>query len=339
MNIKSMLCGAIAAAALGTDAIAADEANLAPSKPASGSDGIISTEGARPWESVTPFDVKFVFDWAKTPVTRPDGGTLIENRNAGWFVADLHVLDPISLSVSIPYTLHERGTPTLQPGPKTPISPNLTGLGDIRITPRIGLLREETSGMGLAIQATIELPSSDKGLLTTWGEPVAEGLVAIGRTFGTIEPGTGLKVLGNIYGFTAPNRQLQTTPLGAGFGLRAGAEYETGRKNFMPSRAFAEVDAKFMPRQGFDEHNNPSEWRLGVSWCFGPGITADFAAGAGINQDPGAPSFRLITSVGFGTNVCSLAASKKAAAAKAATDKAAADKVAADKAAADKVAS
>src|SRR3954466_11516586 len=109
MNIKSMLCGAMPAAALGTDAIAADEANLANFKPASGSDGIISTEGARPCESVTPFDVKFVFDWAKTPVTRPGGGALIENRNAGWFVADLHVLDPISISGASRYTRHDRG--------------------------------------------------------------------------------------------------------------------------------------------------------------------------------------------------------------------------------------
>jgi len=242
MNVKSMLCGAIAAAALGTDAIAA-EANLSNFKPASGADGIISTEGARPWDATTPYDMKFWFDWAKNPVQRPDGsgGFLIENRNGAWLTADLHFLNPLSIAIAVPFTLHERGTFTLQPGGTQKIGTNASGLGDIRITPRFGLARQETSGFDLALQATIELPSSDRGLLTTWGVPVGEALIAIGHKFATVTSGTGLKVLGNLYGFTAPNRTLLNTPLGAGFGARLGAEYDTGSKRFMPSRAFAEI--------------------------------------------------------------------------------------------------
>ena len=73
MTVKSMLSGILAAAAFATGVRAAStppEANLSNFKPASGNDGIIATEGARPWEAATPFDVRFWFDYAQRPVAR-----------------------------------------------------------------------------------------------------------------------------------------------------------------------------------------------------------------------------------------------------------------------------
>jgi outer membrane protein OmpA-like peptidoglycan-associated protein len=346
MNVKSILCGAVAAAALGTGARAV-EANLSNFKPASGADGIIATEGARPWESATPFDVKLWVDWAHRPVARPsppvsDGGMLIENRTGAWFTADMHVLEPLSLAFAVPYTIHEHGTFSLQPFAGQAIADG-SGLGDIRITPRLGLLRQEISGLDLAVQATIELPSSDRKLLTTWGEPVAEGLIAIGHRFGS-RGGAGFNLLANLYGFAAPNRTVLGQNIGAGFGGRLGGAYEIGKGQKLPSRIFAEVEAKSMPRTSATQGPTPAEWRGGVSWCFGPGFTFDLAAGTGFNDAPGAPSARVVGALGFGSNACSAEASvaqavKTLAAARAAADKAAADKAAVDaKAAAEKAA-
>jgi outer membrane protein OmpA-like peptidoglycan-associated protein len=352
MTVKWMLCGAFAAAALGTGARAV-EANLSNFKPASGADGIIATEGARPWESATPFDVKLWIDWAHRPVARPsDGGMLIENRTGAWFTADLHVLEPLSLAFAVPFTIHEHGTFSLQPTAGQRIGDGM-GLGDIRITPRLGILRQETSGLDLAVQATLELPSSDRNLLTTWGEPVAEGLIAIGHRFGS-RGGPGFNLLANLYGFTAPNRTVLGQNIGAGFGGRLGGAYEIAKGQKLPSRIFAEVEAKSMPRTSPTQGPTPAEWRGGLSWCFGPGFTFDVSAGAGFNDAPGAPSARVVSALGFGSNACSAEASvaqakKVLAAANAAADKAAADKAAAeakaaaaqaaaDKAAADKAA-
>ena len=331
MNLTSMVCGAIAAAALGTSARAA-EANLSNFKPASGADGIIATEGARPWEASTPFDVKLWLDWAREPVERPGKGLLIENRTGAWFVADMHLLDPLSLSIAVPFTIHEHGMLTLTPGPAQPIV-NGQGLGDIRITPRLGLLRQETAGVDLAVQASLELPSSDRGLLTTWGEPVAEALISVGHKFGTVQ-GNGLKVLVNLFGFTAPNRSLPGFDVGAGFGARFGMDYDTGRMGALPSRVFGEVEAKSMPRTSIDQGPTPAEWRAGLSWCLGPGFTLDVAVGTPVGAAPLTPDFRLVSAIGFGSNTCSVATAK-AIADKAAAEKAAAEKAAADKAAAE----
>ncbi len=337
MTVKSMLSGILAAAALATGARAAStppEANLSNFKPSSGNDGIIATEGARPWEAATPFDLKFWLDYAQRPVAHPGRGELIENRTGAWFTADLHVLEPLTLAIALPFTLNERGTLVLQPSATQPVVQS-SGLGDIRITPRLGLLRQETSGIDMAVQATLELPSSDRHLLTTWGEPVAEGLVAVGHHVGDAD--SGFTVLANVFAFTAPNRTVLAQNVGAGFGGRLGLSVNAAKGRFTPSRIFGEIEAKSMPRLSFTEGPTPAEARGGASWCFGPGFTFDVAVGSGLNDAPGAPTLRVVSALGFGANACSAAANlaeaKKAAAAKAAVEKAAADKLAAQKAA------
>ena len=338
MTVKSLLSGILAAAALATGAGAAStpEANLSDFKPASGNDGIIATEGARPWQAATPFDLKFWFDYAQRPVARVGRGELIENRTGAWFTADLHVLEPLTLAIALPFTLNERGTLSLQPTANQPIVQS-SGLGDIRITPRLGLLRQENAGLDLAVQATLELPSSDRHLLTTWGEPVAEGLVAIGHHVG--DPDSGFTVLANAFAFTAPNRTVIGQNVGAGFGGRLGLVFLAAKGRFTPGRIFGEIEAKSMPRLSLTEGPTPAEARGGASWCFGPGFTFDLAVGSGLNDAPGAPTLRVVSALGFGANACSTAANelreKNAAAAKLVAEKAAADKAAADKAALD----
>ena len=340
MTVKSMLSGILAAAALTTGAGAAPltpEANLSDFKPASGNDGLIATEGARPWESATPFDLKFWLDYAHRPVARTSAiGELIENRTGAWFTADLHVLEPLTLAIALPFTLNERGTLSLQPSGNQAVVQS-SGLGDVRITPRLGLLRQETSGLDLAVQATLELPSSDRHLLTTWGEPVAEGLVSVGHRYG--EPGSSIYFLANAFAFTAPNRTVDGQNVGAGFGGRFGVSVDAVKGRFSPTRVFGEIEAKSMPRLTLTEGPTPAEARGGASWCFGPGFTFDVAVGGGLNDAPGAPSFRVVSGLGFGANACSTEAAelqaKKAAAAKLVAEKAAADKAAADKAAVD----
>ena len=336
MTVKSMLSGILAAAAFATGARAAStppEANLSNFKPASGNDGIIATEGARPWEAASPFDLKFWFDYAQRPVTLRGAGSIVENRTGAWFTADLHVLEPLKLAIALPFTLNERGTLSLQPTANQPVVQG-SGLGDIRITPRLGLLRQETSGIDMAVQATLELPSSDRHLLTTWGEPVAEGLVSFGHHVG--DPDSGFTVLANAFAFTAPNRTVLAQNVGAGFGGRLGLAFLAAKGRFTPSRIFGEIEAKSMPRLSLTEGPTPAEARGGASWCFGPGFTFDLAVGSGLNDAPGTPTLRVVSALGFGANACSTAANeiqaKKAAAAKLAAEKAAADKAAADKA-------
>lgn len=287
------------------------EANVSNFKPASGADGIVATEGARPWESesVKPLDLKLLVDYGRNPVTRP-GGALVEYRAGMWLSAELHLIEPLTVAVQVPFTLQERGILAMQPAANQGFSTG-GGIGDVRITPRVGILRQERAWLDLAFQASVDLPTSSDNLLTTWDEPSVEGLFALGHRFYIGQSDAALLVLGNVFGFTAPDRTIDGKQIGAGYGGRFGTAFETGRTDLVPARVFGEIEAKTMPRSTFDDGYTPAEWRGGASWCFGPGVSFDVAAGTGINHAPGAPDWRVVSGLAYGSNSCGFAREKR----------------------------
>jgi outer membrane protein OmpA-like peptidoglycan-associated protein len=66
-----------------------------------------------------------------------------------------------------------------------------------------------------------------------------------------------------------------------------------------------------MPRSTFDDGYTPAEWRGGASWCFGPGVSFDLAAGTGINNAPGSPDWRVVSGLAYGSNSCGFAQEKR----------------------------
>jgi outer membrane protein OmpA-like peptidoglycan-associated protein len=309
------------------------EANVSNFKPASGADGIVATEGARPWESesVKPLDLKLLFDYGRNPVTRP-GGALVEYRAGMWLSAEMHLIEPLTVAVQVPFTLQERGILAMQPAANQGFSTG-GGIGDIRITPRVGILRQERAWLDLAFQASLDLPTSSDNLLTTWDEPSVEGLFALGHRFYIGQSDAALLVLGNVFGFTAPDRTIDGKQIGAGYGGRFGTAFETGRTDLVPTRVFGEIEAKTMPRSTFDDGYTPAEWRGGASWCFGPGVSFDVAAGTGINHAPGAPDWRVVSGLAYGSNSCGFAQEKRLLRERRAEEAALAERKAADEAA------
>lgn len=287
------------------------EANVSNFKPASGADGIVATEGARPWESesVKPLDLKLLVDYGRNPVTRP-GGALIEYRAGMWLSAELHLIEPLTVAVQVPFTLQERGILAMQPAANQPFT-TAGGIGDVRITPRVGILRQERAWLDLALQASVDLPTSSDNLLTTWDEPSVEGLLALGHRFYIGQSDAALLVLGNVFGFAAPDRNIDGKQIGAGYGGRFGTAFETGRSDFVPTRVFGEIEAKTFPRSTFDDGYTPAEWRGGASWCFGPGVSFDVAAGTGITHAPGSPDWRVVSGLAYGSNSCGFAQEKR----------------------------
>jgi outer membrane protein OmpA-like peptidoglycan-associated protein len=309
------------------------EANVSNFKPSSGADGIVATEGARPWESesVKPLDLKLLVDYGRNPVTRP-GGALVEYRAGMWLSAELHLIQPLTVAVQVPFTLQERGILAMQPAANQGFSTG-GGIGDIRITPRVGILRQERAWLDLALQASIDLPTSSDNLLTTWDEPSVEGLLALGHRFYVGQSDAALLVLGNVFGFTAPDRTIDGKQIGAGYGGRFGTAFETGRTNLVPARIFGEIEAKTMPRSTFSDGYTPAEWRGGASWCFGPGISFDVAAGTGITNAPGAPDWRVVSGLAYGSNSCGFAQENRLLRERRAMEAAEAERNAADEAA------
>jgi len=92
-------------------------------------------------------------------------------------------------------------------------------------------------------------------------------------------------------------------------------------------------EAKTMPRSTFSDGYTPAEWRGGASWCFGPGISFDVAAGTGITNAPGAPDWRVVSGLAYGSNSCGFAQENRLLRERRAMEAAEAERNAADEAA------
>src|SRR5438094_803361 len=76
--------------------------------PASGGDGTLGVEGARPLsEAAEPIELQLLFDAALHPVRDPLAR--VDGRGGGWLGMQGRVDPRISLSVQIPVTLREDG--------------------------------------------------------------------------------------------------------------------------------------------------------------------------------------------------------------------------------------
>ena len=298
---------AMLAAATGANA-AAPEVNLTLFRPATGGDGYAGVEGARPLAEGDGLEVRFWLDGAsRMLVYLPGAGgeeTVLRNRVGGWFVAQAHVWRALSLAVELPATLNQSGDLTnLPPSSRGPAS-TPAGLGDLRISPRLSLLRQEGAGIDLAAQMSVELPTARSQSFTGDGRVSGEALLAIGHRWDG--PGVSvIELLGNAYARLRPPRQVIEVKTGNEAGARLGVGFFPGlQTRFAPHRLYAELEAQSFLRAGGNGGATPAEWRGGVGFCLGRGISFDLAGGGAIGGGIGAPLARFITAVGLSPQSC-----------------------------------
>ena len=279
-----LLCGALPAGAQ------APEVDLSLFRPASGGDGTVGVEGARPLpEGVDPIELQLLLDGALNPV-RPSPPR-IDRRLGGWISMQGRVDSRISLSVQIPVTLREDGD---LGGPGGSLLGG--GLGDVRVGVRGALL--STPPLALAAQATLELATSQPQALTGDGRLGVEALLSGSRRLSD-----RVELLGNALVRFRPPRDLGTARLGSQIGLRAAGIY-----SLAPAfRAYLELEAQTSVRD-LSFLTTPAEWRLGVRACALGRLAFDGAAGTRLSDGLGAPDLRLVVSVRYAPAACAAAA-------------------------------
>ncbi|HWE25935.1 MAG TPA: hypothetical protein VG496_18510, partial [Myxococcales bacterium] len=220
------------------------EVNLSLFRPATGSDGTLGVEGARPLPAgVGPIELQLLLDGALHPVRDPVDR--IDRRLGGW-IAMQGRLDPrLSVFAQLPITLREDGqfnSPgTSQPG---------AGVSDLRVGIRGALL--ERPDFALGAHVALELATSDPQLLTGDGRTVIEVLVSAWRP---LSP--RLQLLGNALVRFRPPRDFGGAELGNEIGLRGAASYRID-----PTwRGYLELDARTSLR-ALDAASAPLEWRV-----------------------------------------------------------------------------
>ena len=279
-----LLCGALPAGAQ------APEVDLSLFRPASGGDGTVGVEGARPLpEGVEPIELQLLLDGALNPVRPPP--PRIDRRLGGWISMQGRVDSRISLSVQIPVTLREDGD---LGGPGGSLLGG--GLGDVRVGVRGALL--STPALALAAQATLELATSQPQALTGDGRLGVEALLSGSRRLSD-----RVELLGNALVRFRPPRDLGTARLGSQIGLRAAGIY-----SLAPAfRAYLELEAQTSVRD-LSFLTTPAEWRLGVRACALGRLAFDGAAGTRLSDGLGAPDLRLVVSVRYAPAACAAAA-------------------------------
>jgi outer membrane protein OmpA-like peptidoglycan-associated protein len=288
--------------------------NLETFRPAAGGDGYVGVEGARPPnddDKVGKIDVKLWLDGTNKPLTviLTDGSkhALVRQRYDGWLSAQFHLNGPLSLSAQIPMLFAQHGDLSyLPPAARGPSSFGAS-IGDVRITPRLSIFRQENVGIDLAAQASIELPTGQTDSLSSDGRVNGEFLGSIGHRIYLAGPDS-VEILGNIYARLRPPREILDVKVGSTAGLRAAIGYYFGAdKGIVPQRVFGELDAQSYLRAGFTSGSAPAEWRVGATWCVTRlGFTIDAAVGTGIGNGVGAPSARGLIGLGYSPGSCRL---------------------------------
>jgi MYXO-CTERM domain-containing protein len=289
--------------------VQAQQIDVSLFKPAAGGDGLAAVEGARPPIAGEPrLELRTWTDYAVRPLTFVSSSgqeqALVRGRLAQWLGVQVHLLGPLSVAAQIPMTLAERGDLSRLPPSSRGPSQLLSGFADVRLTPRLSLLRQEWAGIDLATQLSFEFPTARAQSLSSDGSVRAEGLVALGRSLGAVPAGT-LELLANAYLRLRPARDFLDVKSGTEAGLRAGLEYGIDRvRAWVPRRVYAELEARSFLRAGFAAGSAPAEWRLGGTVCPVGNLAVDLAGGSALSNGVGAPRARFLLGFGWSPAAC-----------------------------------
>jgi outer membrane protein OmpA-like peptidoglycan-associated protein len=280
-------------------------------RPASGGDGFAAVEGARPpLPGESPLELRVWGDYAVEPLVfvSQSGArqVLVSSRTGSIFGVQAHLLGPLSVAAQVPMTLAQQGDLSGLPGAARGPSTLLAGFGDLRLTPRLALLRQEWAGVDLATQVSLEMPTARGQTLTDDGRVRAEGLVALGRQVAEVAQGR-LEVLGNVFVRLRPSRQLLDVKSGNEAGLRAAAGWLptfARPRPYLPTRLYLELEGRSFLRAGFAAGSAPAEWRLGTTLCPARNLAVDLGGGGALSNGVGAPRARFLFGLSWSPPSC-----------------------------------
>jgi len=279
-------------------------------RPAAGGDGFAAVEGARPpVDGESRLEVRTWTDYAVHPLTfvtasgaeRP----VVRDRAAQWLGAQIHLIGLLSFAAQVPVTVSERGDLSQLPPSSRGPSELLSGFADIRLTPRLALLRQEWAGIDLATQMSFEFPTARAQTLSSDGRVRVEALVSIGRSLAAV-PAGNLDLLANAYVRARPAREFLDVKSGSEAGLRAGVGYGIAPfRAWIPRRIYLELEGRSFLRAGFAAGSAPAEWRLGGTLCPAGNLAIDIAGGSALTDGVGAPRARFLLGLGWSPAACS----------------------------------
>jgi len=272
---------------------AAPDANLSLLRPASGSDGLLGVEGARPPGDLgEALQLQIGFDGGYKPV-RLGPAAKVDSRLGGWVQLAAPLSRQLSFFALLPMSLSQSGDISAL-GATAPAF-GFT-VGDVRIGARHGFLSGDLDLAGLL---ALEVDTAASQSLTGDGRIAGEALISAGRRRGQLE------LLGNLYLRLRAPRDVGPVKVGNEIGLRGGAAWWLSTR----SRLYGELEVQASLRQ-FSQQAIPAEWRVGGTLCPTSVIAVDLAGGTRLDDGLGAPSLRGAVALRYAPSFCNPPAPK-----------------------------
>ncbi|MFN0062244.1 MAG: OmpA family protein [Myxococcaceae bacterium] len=252
------------------------------------------------------WDAGLMAGYANDPMTvyrLSDGqrlGALVSERLGASLVGALGLFDWAQISLEVPLVMFQAGDAGIPGSGFGPLSTiRAAGLGDLRLIPKVRLLRSDQQGVDLALLASIYFPTSavtdylgDRNVIVT-------PELALSRRFG------GLRLAANVavsllrnrlsVGSTVVENEL-ITRFGAGF------RFHEQDASWIP----LELDAAISSFTGLSQPytsltQQALEFKAQAAWHLASGFVPFVGGGVGLLQGWGQPDWRIFAGVRFGS--------------------------------------
>jgi outer membrane protein OmpA-like peptidoglycan-associated protein len=300
-RLSLLLAGFLSATALGqtpTTRFPVERLRITPDR-----SGLIDVE----WGRVVPhlsWDVGLYAGYAHNPLVvyrRSDGerlGALVSSRLGGGVVFGLGLFDWVQVSAELPFVFWQAGATEIPGATVAPLPALRTlGAGDLRLVPKLRLLKSEDAFVDLAVQLNVFVPLS--GGTQYFGDQsvILSPELAVSRAFG------GARVAANV-GLSAlrPSQTLGDLTVGNEFLWRLGAgfRFHEHDASWVPLELDASLSSATSLTTPYARANQHAlEGRLQAAWHFDNGLLPFLGGGLGLQPGWGTPDWRLYAGLRF----------------------------------------
>jgi outer membrane protein OmpA-like peptidoglycan-associated protein len=265
--------------------------------------GLIDVE----WGRVLPhlsWDVGLYGGYAHNPLVvyrRSDGerlGSLVQSRVGGGVLFGIGLFDWVQLSAEVPLVFYQAGATEIPGATAIPL-PTLRGLGagDLRLIPKVRLLRSEDAFVDLAVQLNVFVPLSGGTQYFGDRSVILSPELAVSRAFG------GARFAGNLaLSALRPAQTLGDLTVGNEFLWRLGAGFRFHEHDatWVPLELDASLSSATALTSPYARANQHAlEGRLQAGWHFENGLLPFLGAGLGLQPGWGTPDWRVYAGLRF----------------------------------------
>ncbi len=264
--------------------------------------GLLDTEWAAVPRGLT-WDVGLWLGYARNPLVLRDAdgtrlGSLLQDRVGGSVVAAVSFLDRVQVGLELPVVLlNER--PAQVPGV---VVGNLAstagvGVGDLRVMPKVGLLRHEDHGIDLAVLASVEFPTGGGSRYLGSQGFLIQPEVAVSRPFGNVRAALNVGAA-----FRTSRPHALDLSIGHELISRLALAYRFNQVDTkaLPLELGVTALAGFALQQPFQNANQtPVELKAYASYDVLPFMQLFAAGGVGLFRGWGVPDWRALGGLRF----------------------------------------